>query len=155
MKTKEKCVTKICSFYANKWHLTTMILPYISKMIENGYEIDTILEDNIEENMKELTDKLNINKDIKKKVLNINWKSNTVEKIMPIKNDKRIVLVEGNIKKIKQVNKYLEDNNKNSISIINCYHVTQIEQNISEILSTHDLILNTSGNHKINECLNP
>lgn len=155
METKEKSITKICSFYANKWHLTTMILPYISKMIENGYEIDTILEDDIEENMKELTAKLNIKEDIKDKILDINWTSNRVDKFKPIKNNKRIVLVEGNIEKIKKENKYIEANNENNISIINCYHVTQIEDNISEILSTHDLILNTSGNHEINKALNP
>ena len=155
MKTKEKSVTKICSFYANKWHLTTMLLPYISKMIENGYEIETILEDNIEENMKELTERLNINNNTKKKILDINWTSNKIEELKSIKNDKRIVLIEGNIQKINQANKYIEDNNKNNISIINCFHVTQIEDNISEILSTHDLILNTSGNHEINKALNP
>jgi len=59
------------------------------------------------------------------------------------------------MKKIKKVNEYLEMNSINNMSIINCFHVGQIENNISEILNTHDLILNTSGNHKINECLNP
>lgn len=155
METKEKCITKICSFYANKWHLTIMLLPYISKMIENGYEIETILEDNIEENMKELTERLNINNNIKKKILDINWASNKSEEIKSIKNDKQIVLIEGSIQKISQTNKYIEENNEKNISIINCYHVTQIEDNISEILSTHDLILNTSGNHEINKALNP
>jgi len=52
LETKEKSITKMCSFYANEWHLTTMILPYITKMIQNGYEIDTILENNIKENIK-------------------------------------------------------------------------------------------------------
>lgn len=155
METKEKSITKICSFYANKWHLTTMILPYISKMIENGYEIETILEDNIEENMKELTEKININKDTKKKILDINWTSNQMDNFKTKNNEKQIILVEGSMSKINNINKYIEEKSEKNISIINCYHVTQIENNISEILSTHDLILNTSGNHKINKALNP
>jgi len=155
LETKEKSITKICSFYANKWHLATMILPYISKMIENGYEVDTILENNIEENMSELTSKLNINSNIKNKILEIKWTSKKFEEIKQIENNKNIILVEGTMNRIKEVNKYIEANINKDISIINCYHVTQIEENISEILSSHDLILNTSGNHKINESLKP
>ena len=155
MKTKEKSITKICSFYANKWHLTTMILPYISKMIENGYEIETLLGDGIKENMEELIAKLNINNETKEKILNIEWKSKDFIDIEKININKTIILVGGDIVKIRKMNKYIEENVINDVSIINCYNVTQIEDNIVDILSTHDLILNTSGNHKINECLHP
>ena len=155
METKEKSITKICSFYANKWHLTTMILPHILKMLKNEYEIETDLEYNIEENMKELISKLNINQEDKNKILNIKWSKNEDNKVIHINNDKKVIIIQGDIKKIEQENKNIELSTKNEVTIINCYHVTQIEENISDILSTHDLILNTSGNHKINKCLNP
>lgn len=155
MKTKEKSITKICSFYANEWHLTTMILPYILKMLENGYEIETILENNLKEHMEELISKLNIKDETKKQILNIKWDRKEIDEIKNINNNKSIVLVEGNMDRINHVNNYIENNIKNDISIINCYHVSQIEENISQILGSHDLILNTSGNHKINESLNP
>ena len=45
-------IKKLCGFCINEWHLTTMVLPYISKGINNNYKIITILEKGIEENKK-------------------------------------------------------------------------------------------------------
>ena len=42
-------IKKLCGFCINEWHLTTMLLPYISKEIENNYKMITILENSIEE----------------------------------------------------------------------------------------------------------
>ena len=53
-------IKKLCGFCINEWHLTTMILPYISKEIENNYKMITILENSIEENIKTLIKKLNL-----------------------------------------------------------------------------------------------
>ena len=47
-------IKKLCGFCINEWHLTTMLLPYISKEIENNYKMITILENSIEENIKTL-----------------------------------------------------------------------------------------------------
>ena len=41
-------IKKLCGFCINEWHLTTMVLPYISKEINNNYKIITILEKGIE-----------------------------------------------------------------------------------------------------------
>ena len=51
-------IKKLCGFCINEWHLTTMVLPYISKEINNNYKIITILEKGIEENIKLLIKKL-------------------------------------------------------------------------------------------------
>ena len=32
-------IKKLCGFCINEWHLTTMVLPYISKEINNNYKI--------------------------------------------------------------------------------------------------------------------
>ena len=32
-------IKRLCGFCINEWHLTTMILPYISKEIENNYKM--------------------------------------------------------------------------------------------------------------------
>ena len=53
-------IKKLCGFCINEWHLTTMVLPYISKEINNNYKIITILEKGIEENIKLLIKKLNL-----------------------------------------------------------------------------------------------
>ena len=33
-------IKKLCGFCINEWHLTTMVLPYISKEINNNYKIE-------------------------------------------------------------------------------------------------------------------
>lgn len=65
-------IKKLCGFCINEWHLTTMILPYISKEIENNYKMITILENSIEENIKTLIKKLNLKNE--EDILEINWK---------------------------------------------------------------------------------
>ena len=51
-------IEKLCSFYVSDWHLVTMLLPYINKEINENANIITILENNIEENIKTLIKKL-------------------------------------------------------------------------------------------------
>ena len=68
-------VRKICGFYVNEWHLTTMILPYIHKEIEKENTIITILQNGISENIEEILSKMNLNEKLQKSILNINWKS--------------------------------------------------------------------------------
>ena len=65
-------IERLCSFYVSDWHLVTMLLPYINKQINEKANIITILESNIEENIKTLTKKLNLKNE--KEILELNWK---------------------------------------------------------------------------------
>ena len=69
MELVEKTIEKICSFYVSDWHLVTMLLPYINKEINEKANIITILEKDIEQNIKTLIDKLNLKN--KQKILNV------------------------------------------------------------------------------------
>ena len=60
MNNKNYQVEKLCGFYVSDWHLTTTILPYINSKIDEKTKVITILENNIEENIKVLMEKLNI-----------------------------------------------------------------------------------------------
>lgn len=40
---------------------------------------------------------------------------------------------------------------KKEIRIINCYEVTEFNQDLNEILDEHDKVLNTAGVHEIEE----
>ena len=53
-------VEKLCSFYVSDWHLVTMLLPYINKQINEKANVITLLENDIEENIKILKKKLNL-----------------------------------------------------------------------------------------------
>ena len=84
------------------------------------------------------------------------------------KNDTlNVVFINGNKNYVdiinKNIEKYLKDFRKQSekqsnkkdekvnIKIINCFEVGDFNLNMQEILHSHDKILNTSGERKINE----
>ena len=53
----------------------------------------------------------------------------------------------------KHIDKWLKKNTKvkQEIKIINCYEITDFNYNITEILDSHDRIINTSGEKRIDE----
>ena len=161
-------VKKVCGFYVSSMHLITMILPYIKNQTSKNVKIETVLEYNLKENVSNVLSKLIIKDEEKEKILNINWKSNKIQKysvfekklrgLLESNNDLNI-LVSGSRKYIEEVNTIIEKFiNKNinkikdkKITIIDCYEVTEFDDNIREILDTHELIINTSGVHKIED----
>lgn len=159
-------IEKICSFYVSDWHLVTMLLPYINKQINEKANIITILENDIEENIKTLIKRLNLKNE--EKILNLNWKktngikySEIERKLKNLKKEQilNVVFINGKKEYIDMTNKNVEkflSENKNkykniNIKIINCFEVSEFTINMQEILHNHDKILNTSGEKEINE----
>ena len=159
-------IEKICSFYVSDWHLVTMLLPYINKQINEKANIITILENDIEENIKTLIKRLNLKNE--EKILNLNWKktngikySEIERKLKNLKKEQilNVVFINGKKEYIDMTNKNVEkflSENKNkykniNIKIINCFEVSEFNINMQEILYNHDKILNTSGEKEINE----
>ena len=168
MYTNEINIKKICSFYVSDWHLTAMLLPYITNKLQKNERINTILNKDIKEKMEVLLSRINIEKNEKEKVKSINWENNyknTYEEIDDYmkniikKEQKNIIIISGTKEDIENTNKKIDRwiiNNiqllKNTdISIINCYDVEEFNQNLKNILEKHDFILNTSGEHEIGE----
>lgn len=163
----EISIEKLCSFYVSDWHLVTMILPYINKKLNEEANIITLLESNIEENIKIMIEKLNLKNE--EKILKIDWKNtngkkyddvlNKLEKITEENNITNIILINGgktyidfvsnNIEKV--LKKLNVKSKKISIKIINCYEVSDFNGNIKEILDEHHRILNTAGEKNIEE----
>ena len=160
----ENKVEKLCSFYVSDWHLVTMLLPYINKQINEKSNIITILENDIEENIKILTKKLNLKNE--EQILNLDWKKSNGFKYSDIENKMKklekedilnVIFINGSKNYIdvtnKNIEKFLNDNRGRykeiNMKIINCYEVSEFNFNIKEILNTHDKILNTSGEKEI------
>lgn len=167
MESQENNIKKVCSFYVNEWHLTTMILPHINDDIKEKTKVITILEKGIKENIEELTSKMNLREETESKIKEINWTSTKIYKYKEIEKylikntkdeDNIDIIVNGKNEYIEIVNlnieRFIQNNKKQlenkKITIINCYEVTQFN-NISEIICKHDMILNTSGMRKIEE----
>lgn len=154
---------RLCGFCINEWHLTTMILPYLNNKINEKYKIITFLEKNIEDNIKTLTEKLNLKNE--EKIKNINWKNTSIKRYKTISNNlevtnensNNIIFIYGNKEYIDlantKINKWVNSNKniENKIEIVNCYDITDFNYNINEILSANDKIINTSGEREIEE----
>lgn len=155
-------IKKLCNFYVSDLHLSVMLLPYISKQINEDVEITTIFEKLEKQNIETVLDKLNVKN--KEKILNINWFNsdkdtyekieNTIEK--SIKDNKKMtIIIGGNKKYILDTNKniinYLKNNNNSDIKIINCYNIEEIGNDMKSIVKEYDGILNTSGEIKISD----
>lgn len=161
-------IRKVCGFNISSIHFSMMILPYINKELEQEKSIITILEGNLEKNIKQVLSKITINNESKEKILNINWKDtdirkSSIERVLKTelteeKNNLDII-VYGSEKYINFVNdnisKFISKNDKTlgekNIKIIDCYTVSDFNENIREILDNHDVMFNTSGEHKIEE----
>lgn len=163
MRENENNATRVCSFYVNDWHLTTMLLPYINKTINENKKVLTILESGIKNNIEELLSKMNLKLETQNKILEINWNSRTICKFSEIKTEiesnlKDVqainIIVNGNEEYIKIANKNIEKVTKTifekEITVINCYEITKCKE-INTVLDKHDFVLNTSGIKEIEE----
>jgi len=160
-------VKKVCGFYISNMHLATMILPYTSKQIEEGIKFATLLEYNLKQNIELILSRLTLKEEAKQEIMKINWGNNPckyadIEKFLKseIKKSKEItILISGSENYINNVNEninmFISKNYKKLegkyIKFINCYEVSEFNNNIKEILDLHDSIINTSGEHKIEE----
>lgn len=160
---KENKMTKVCGFYVNDWHLTTMLLPQINKLMNKNEKVQTIFENGIKNNIEEIVSKMNLKLETEKQILEINWDSNKICKFSEIKKqieenwvDGQVVniIVSGSDKYIEIANEIIEKVVKTikgkQITVINCYESTE-NREIDEILDKHDYILNTSGIKEIDE----
>lgn len=160
-------IKKVCGFNISSIHFSMMILPYINKELEQEKNIITILEGNLEKNIRQVLSKITINDEAKEKILNINWKDSdikkdNIEKVIKsslLKKENLDIIVCGCEKYINSANdiikKVINKNTKNieekNIKIIDCYTVNDFKENIREILDNHDIMFNTSGEHSIEE----
>ena len=162
MKNENQNIEKLCSFYVSDWHLATMLLPYINRQVDENAKVITILEHDIQKNIKTLVQKLNLKNE--KEILEIRWTNINSKKYDDIQDllKKEIKKTKENIILINGHRDYIEKNNANvekwakkseskKIKIINFFEVTEFNNNIMEILDAHDRILNTSGEREISE----
>lgn len=144
-----KCIEKVCCFYASDWHLTVMLLPYINKNIDEKNKIYMKFEHSIEDKMKILLGKLQIKNE--KNIRNIDWNGNVGEE--EVCENKKVFIISGSEEYIKEKNDLIEQyycNSDDRVKIINCYDVSE-EKNLNNIIQNNKYqnVLNTKGESKI------
>ena len=156
----EKGFKRMSSFYVNEVHLITMLFPYIEKKIQEESEIYTVLQKSLEKTVGLLLSKLNLKEDLKEKINSIDWNEKNIADYKELEkqmnnHSKKYIIISGNEKYVREVNKnikkYKKTNKEENLILINCYNIVEFNKNIKEILDNTDKILNTSGEHEIEE----
>ena len=159
---EQQSIKKLCNFYVSELHLSVMLLPYLSKQLNEDVEITTIFEKLEKEKFKIIIDKLNLkNKD---EILNINWLNSNIDTYEKIENtiekgiseNKQVTIIIGgnrdyvfyNSSKIMELIRK-NNNNTNNIKIIDCYDVEEVGKDMASIAEKYDGILNTSGEKEL------
>ena len=154
---------KTCSIHANDLHFATVVFPYVSKEVESGATVKTILERDEKEYIEKVIKNIGLNSEVKEKIKKIDWQESDITKIRKtfklleeeIKSSKKIdIIILGSNIFIQKVNKALDLWVKNNmdkigqenieINIINCFSFGENEE-IDKILNNHDYILKTAG----------
>lgn len=145
MITKEVKKNKICLFCASDYHLEMILLPYIKTRLENTKFI-IFTQNNLEESLNLLLTKTNLSEDVKCKIKKINWKNDDKIKILKqsiVQNDNINVIINGDKDYIKLINQNIDKLINSTITIIDCFHISDPEIDIENIRSQYKFVLNT------------
>lgn len=145
MVLEEKKVKNICNFYVSEYHLEIMLLPYISKKIDNEENITIITEIDLESTLNVVIERINLDKDKKEKIKKIGWNIQNIENIIPNTN----VIFIGSKKFINEKVFELKERQVENLEIIACYNYNEVKNDMKEIVSKYDGMLNTLGINKI------
>ena len=120
MLKENKTEDKSCLFYVSDYHFEMIALPYMKEKIENNNQVIVMTQENLEDSMKHLLNKVNLDSDDKKKIEKINWKEKSVEEISEIDTlNNKVVFVKGTEKYIKNVNQKINEvSNVQNLQII-------------------------------------
>ena len=138
MVLEEKKIKKICNFYVSEYHLEIMLLPYISKEIDNEKNIYIITEKDLIESLNVVIDRINLDVRKKQKIKNLNLNNADTENIQ----GNSIVILVGSQGFI---NKKIFEIKEKNIEMIACYDYNETKNNMCEIVSKYDVMLNTLG----------
>ena len=145
MVLEEKKVKNIWNFFVSEYHLEIMLLPYISKKIDNEENITIITEIDLESTLNVVIERINLDKDKKEKIKKIGWNIQNIENIIPNTN----VILIGSKKFINEKVFELKERQVENLEIIACYNYNEVKNDMKEIVSKYDGMLNTLGINKI------
>lgn len=147
MITKELEATKKCCLYASDFHLEMILVPYIRERLEKT-EFVILTENNLQDTIKILLNRINIDKNDKKKILDLKWYANDNEKFEKItklkqKNNKICIIINGDYDYIKEKNQKLNELIKDNLEIIDCFNINDSRIDIEEIHYKYKEFINT------------
>ena len=125
MRKNQLTKEKTCAFYASDYHFEMISLPYIEKNLEDNKDIIVLTENSLEDTMRTLISNINLKEEKKKKIININWKNDDLNKFKQIKEDidknkNMIIFIKGNKNYINNINENIQKwvNKRENVKIL-------------------------------------
>lgn len=148
METKEK----LCLFFASDYHFEMISLPYINGKLKENKEVIMITENDLNNTVNTVLERINLKPEEKEKIINIDWKNNNLDKIKKLENEnkEKVIFIKGKEEYIDDINKNINNliSDKNT-QVIDCYDINEVQDNIKEIAKGYSKILSTSGVEKL------
>ena len=152
----EKTKEKTCVFFASDYHFEMITLPFIEENLRNNKKIIVLTENDLEDTIKNLISKVNLKKEKKEKIFEIDWKNNDLKKFKEIKKEVEnkedlIIFIKGKENYIKNVNENIAKwtNKTDTVKIIDCYDVEEIREHFADVVNNYENVLSTTGERKI------
>lgn len=135
---------KVCCLYISTYHLFTIILPYINEKMNDGKEIELILQNDLSTDIERYVKNIRNLGISTEKILNLNWKKKN--EILE-KNENKIYVIVGDENFILNYEKILIENEIES-ELLGCYKMNN-NLEISKVLLSHDYLLTTKRKKEI------
>ena len=165
-------IDNFCNFYANKNHLSVILMEYMRKIDLNSTTVNTFFEEGIDKEINLINSKGKIknidNIDFKNKEIPVQIKKEDIKSLLREKNN-LVYIISGSCDYMKKVNLIINDsiklknrtdektnfydsidfnkdtkNIKKNITIVNCYEFNGIGIDAGKIIEENDKILSTS-----------
>ena len=145
-----KYIEKTYCLYASDWHLTIMLLPFISRKLQEKDRIFMKFENSIEDKMKLLTNKLGFKNEDEINEISWGMEINDEEE----SDDERIYIVAGTKEYMDEMNSMINNYYREKsikIKIINCFDIMKGEKD-EELpnIEVYDSFLTTNGETAVN-----
>ena len=126
---------RLCSFCASDYHFEMISIPFIQKEIKAKNKIVILTENNLEETIKTVLNRTNLNE---------NDKNEIIENLKEEKSQEKTIFIKGSKNYINLMENQIKNINLNT-KTVHCYQVQEVADEMSEIVKEYDGILNTIG----------
>lgn len=142
---------KKCLFFASDYHFEMICLPYVIKKIKENKAVTILTENNLCNSVNKILENISckLNKNVElcsviDKVKIIDWKNDNDGKINDLENNKDgMVFIKGSTKFIENVSKKIK--NISNIEVINCFDLSEIGNDVSNVAKNYQSVLVTSN----------
>lgn len=155
MMKENKRENKLCLFFASDYHFEMISLPYINESLKKNENVIIMTENNLDSSVDKVISSINLNEEERNRLTRVDWKNDNLDKFRKIKianqeGKDTLIFVKGKENYINNMNKNIENwINNNEVTVVDCYDISEIQDEVSDIAKRYDRILSTSGVEKL------